>query len=230
VRALAAEHLLPREGRDIDLRPVDVVRKHARRRIGEREALTVVRDPVRVRHAHAAGGPVPGEQHVIRPVDRAQIGQLAVIGAHDGRVDLELLHGIRDPALAEALPGERGDGLRAQHRPHRHLVCAGVGAGDDTDAVRIGELQQFAHQVDAVLEAGLADLRAMRATERFRGELVRGPTRRFRAGTGAEKGTCRLRSGQHRRTCSGCVGRIRQCISPHREHARRWDRVARRRP
>src|SRR3546814_14256452 len=75
--------------------------------------------------ANAAGGAVPGEQDVVRPVDLGQVGKLAVIGAEDRRVELELLGGIGDPAFAEALPRQRRDRTGAEHRPHRHLNGAG---------------------------------------------------------------------------------------------------------
>src|SRR3546814_13646108 len=77
-------------------------------------------------------------------------------------VELQLLGGGRHPALAEAFPGQRRDRAGAQHGPHRHFEGAGVGAGDDADAVGFGQVQQFAHQVDAISEAGLADLGAVR--------------------------------------------------------------------
>src|SRR5690606_16836103 len=83
VPAFAAEHLLPREGRDIDLVPGNVVGEHRAGRVGETEAFAVVRNPVAVRHAHAGGGTIPGEQHVVRPVDLAQIRNLAIVGAQD---------------------------------------------------------------------------------------------------------------------------------------------------
>ncbi|PAV92650.1 hypothetical protein WR25_16934 [Diploscapter pachys] len=156
--ALATQHLLPAERRDIDLRPVDIISEHAAGRVGEGQALAGFRDKVRVRHADAAGGAVPGEQHVVRPVDLAEVGQLAIIGADDGGVDLELLDGIRHPAFTEAFPRERGHGSRAQHRPHRHLERARVAARHDADAVRVRQVKQLAHQVDAILQALLADL------------------------------------------------------------------------
>ena len=90
---------------------------------------------------------------------------MAVVGADDGRVELKLLRGVGDPALAEALPSERRHGARAEHRPHRHFKGAGVRARNDADAVRIGQLQHLAHQVDAELQARLADLGAVRPAE-----------------------------------------------------------------
>jgi hypothetical protein len=40
--------------------------------------------------------------------------------------------------------------------------------------VRIGQLQHFAHQIDAISEARLADLRAVRAAQRFGSEFFGG--------------------------------------------------------
>src|SRR3546814_1478128 len=94
-----------------------VVGEHRAGCVGEGESLAVVRDPVAVRHAHAAGGPVPGEENVVRPVDLRQIGKLAVVGADDGGIELELLRRIGDPTFAEAFPSERRDGALSEHRP-----------------------------------------------------------------------------------------------------------------
>ena len=217
--AFAAQRLLPAEGRDIDLVPVDVVGEHRAGRVGEAQALAVVRNPVAVGNAHARGGAVPGEQHVVRPVDLAEVGKLAVIGADDGRVELQLLDRIGHPAFAEALPGEAGDRPGAEHRPHRHFERAGVGPGDDADAVSVGQLEHLAHQVDAELQPLLAEAAAMRPAEHLRvsslsglqpGGLAQGPDEKYgRAGR-----TWRL---------------VNHSISPHREHAPRWDGVARRR-
>ena len=59
------------------------------------------------------GGAVPGEHHVARPIDRGEVGQLAIIGAITVGVELQLLDRVGHPAFAEALPGEHG------HRPRR---------------------------------------------------------------------------------------------------------------
>ncbi|MCY1171992.1 hypothetical protein D9M73_121180 [compost metagenome] len=222
VRAFAAQHFLPGEGGDVDLGPVNVIREHRAGRVGEAEAFARVGDPVGIGHAHARGGAVPGEQNVVRPVDRVQIGQLAVIGAQHGGIDLELLDRVGHPAFAEAFPGERGDGLCTQHRPHRHFERAGVGTGDDADAVRFGELQQLAHQIDGILQPRLADLRAVRAPQRFGGEIGGGPARRLGARARGKIRACRQMRGTRRK--------VSHVVSPYREHARRWDRVARRPP
>src|SRR3546814_3968776 len=60
---------------------------------------------------------------------------LAVVGADDGGIELELLRRIGDPTFAEAFPSERRDGALSEHRPHRHLKGAGVAAGNDADEI-----------------------------------------------------------------------------------------------
>ena len=83
---------------------------------------------------------------------------------------------VGHPAFAEALPGEHGDRPRAEHRPHRHLDRAGVGAGDDADQVAVGDAQHLAGQLDRVAEPRLAELRAVRAAERAEWRDFRGPS------------------------------------------------------
>ena len=124
----------------------------------------------------------------------AKVGQVAIIGADHGRVELQLLDRVGHPALAETLPRQRGHRPLAQHRPHRQLEGAGVGTGDDADAMRVGKLEHFAHQVDAIGRA--AACRARRdANGRARrvkslsgvqpGGLAQGPDeKRGRAGSG----------------------------------------------
>ena len=80
VRRFAAENLLPGEGGDIDLRPVDRLREQRRGGIGEGEPAAVGSDPVAVRHAHARRRAVPGEDDVAVEIDRGQIRQPAVVG------------------------------------------------------------------------------------------------------------------------------------------------------
>src|SRR3546814_7097920 len=61
-----------------------------------------------------SGGAVPGEQHVIRPIDAVEIGNPAVIGAQHVRFELQLLDRVGDPTFTEAFPRQRGDAARAQ--------------------------------------------------------------------------------------------------------------------
>ncbi len=73
VRAFAAEHLLPGEGRDIDLFPRQMIGEHSARCVGEGQAFAVVRDPVAIGHANPRSRSVPGEQDVVRPVDLVEV-------------------------------------------------------------------------------------------------------------------------------------------------------------
>jgi hypothetical protein len=101
-------------------------------------------------------------------------------------VELQLLGNVRHPAFAKRFPGQRGDGASAQHRPHRHFESARVRTGHNADAVRFGQLKNFAHQIDAISQTRLADLGAVRTAQRFGSQLVeektgglaQGPTRR----------------------------------------------------
>ena len=103
----------------------------------EAQARAVDRDPLRIGNADAACGSVPGKQDIARPIDPGEVGKLAVVGADDGRIELQLLGGVRYPAFAEAFPCQCGDGACPKHRPHRHFECPGVGSGDDADAVAV---------------------------------------------------------------------------------------------
>ena len=162
----AAEHLLPGEGDDIELGPGHIHGEGGRGRVADRQTLAVGRDPITVRHAHARRGAVPGKQYIVRPVDLAEIGQLAVAGLDHLRVfELELLGDVGDPVIAEAFPGQHIDRLGPEQRPECHLDGAGVGTCDDADAVVSRQAEEGAGAVDRLDEAGLARLAAMRAAE-----------------------------------------------------------------
>src|SRR5215203_7381216 len=115
--AFAAQSLLPAEGADIDLRPVDALGEGGRGRVADGEAGAVAGDPVPVRHANAAGGAVPSEHDVVGGIDAAQVADRAVSGGADIRFQLQLLEDIGNPARPEALPSEHGDGAGAEQRP-----------------------------------------------------------------------------------------------------------------
>ena len=76
-------------------------------------------------------------------------------------------------------------------------------------------LQHFAHQVDAVLQARLADLGAVRAAERFGCQFVGGISGRLGAGTGRKVRTRRL-ARRHRKVsqCSLSLQRARAALGP----------------
>ena len=127
VRALAAQRLLPGEGDDIELGPVEPLREGGRGGVADGEACAVGGDPVAVRHAHAGGGAVPGEHHVGGEIDFVQIGQVAIGRLEDGDVlELELLGDVADPAFAEAFPGQHGRPGRAPSSDHSAISTAPV--------------------------------------------------------------------------------------------------------
>jgi hypothetical protein len=146
-------------------------------------------DEIGVRHAHARGGAVPGEDHVAVEIDGRKIRQLAVSGGDLAHVvELQLLDHVGDPAFAEALPGHHVGAAGAEHRPHRHLDGAGVRRRHDADAVVVGHAENFAGQVDRLLELGFADLGPVRAAESRVKERFGRPTGTLRAGTRRKTG------------------------------------------
>jgi hypothetical protein len=123
-------------------------------------------------HAHAAGRTVPGEHHVGVEIDLRKVDDLAVLRRLHLGVQLQLLDHIRDPARAEAFPGEHRAGPRAQHRPHGHFDGARVGGRDDPDAVVRRDAEDVARRLDRGLQLGLADGRSVRAAKRRASKLV----------------------------------------------------------
>ena len=71
----------------------------------------------------------------------------------------------------------------AEQRPQRHLDGAGVGGRHDADPVVGRNLEDFAGQLDRLLELGLADLGAVRAAERGIVERLKRPAGTLGAGT-----------------------------------------------
>src|SRR5581483_3908219 len=101
----------------------------------DRQAYAVRGDPIGVRYAHAAGRAVPGEDDVVRWIDAAEVGYLAVIGGSYFGIELELFGDVGDPAPAKALPREHRHPPSAEQRPDRHFHGARVGRGDDPQPV-----------------------------------------------------------------------------------------------
>ncbi len=185
MRGFAAQHLLPGEGDDIELGAIERLREHRRGRVADGQAFAVRRDPVGVRHPHARGRAVPGEDHVGGEIDLAEVGQLAVRRLqHRGVLELELLDDVGDPAFAERFPGQHGHRPRAEQRPQRHLDRAGIGGRHDADAIVGGNLQHFAGEIDGALELRLADLGSVRAAEGCVGEGLQAPAGALGAGAG----------------------------------------------
>ena len=162
------------------------------------------RDPVAVGHADARGRAVPGEDDVGRRVDRGR-GREARHRAprHDRRVELELLDDVGDPAFAEALPGEHRHRPGAEQAPQRHLDRAGVGGGDDADAVAGGHAQDMPGQVDRMASRALPSFeRCERPSEPMASFREPSPAawrrdrkrnRGVRGGSGFRRAACRRR-------------------------------------
>ena len=199
---LAAEHLLPGEGRDIELRPVDRLREHGRGRVANGQSLAVGGNPIGVRHAHARGGSVPGEHHVAVEIDLAQIRQVAVRCEQSARVgQLELLDDVDDPFAAERFPGEHVDAARPEQRPERHLDRARVRRRHDGHAIIGGKLEQLTRSRERKREPLLRLGLAVVAAEQRAAEPVERPARMLGAGPAREarivRAHCRLRHDRH---------------------------------
>jgi hypothetical protein len=157
MRRLTAHHLLPGEGGHIELVPGQVLRKGRACRVADRQARAIAGIASPFGQAHAAGRPVPGEHHVGVEIDLRKIDDLAVLRRLHLGLELQLLDHIRDPARAEAFPGEHRAGPCAQHRPHGHFDGARVGGRDDADAVVRRHAKDLARRLDGGLQLGLAD-------------------------------------------------------------------------
>ena len=159
--ALSAQHFLPTEGGDVDLVPGNVIGKNRTGCVGKGQAFAVIGNPFTVRYAHTTGGAVPGEKNIVIPVDLRQVGKLAIISAMYLGLKLQLLDCIGDPTFSEAFPCKRSHAARAKHRPHRHFKGTGIRSRYDTDAMGFRKVEHLAHQIDAILQARLADLGTM---------------------------------------------------------------------
>src|SRR5690606_19934086 len=101
MRRLAAQRLLPGEGHDVELGPIERLRESGRSRVANCKTLTRGADPVGIRHAYAGRGSVPGENDIGGRIGLGEIGNLAITRGELGDVlQLELLDDIGDPALA----------------------------------------------------------------------------------------------------------------------------------
>ena len=186
--ALAAEHLLPGEGGDIDL--VQSMSYAKRREVASAK--------LRPSRSAAIQSPLGTRTPLVVPFQvnttslarstAVEVGKLRRNRRRIVGVELELLDRVGHPALAEALPGQHGDRPRAEHRPHRHFERAGVGRRDDADPVVVGQPQQLAHQLDRFGEPRLAEPSAVRAAERLGvssrlglqpGGLAQGPEEKY---------------------------------------------------
>ena len=163
VLRFAAEHLLPGEGDDVELLPVEVLRKGRRGRVTECQSLTMSGNPIAVRNANAGGCAIPGKDDIVLEIDLGEIGQRAIGRFQDARArDLELLCDVRRPVLAEGLPHENIHAARAEHGPHGHFECAGVRSRYDADKIIIRDAQNGARFVDGKFEFGFSGLGPVR--------------------------------------------------------------------
>ena len=218
MRRLAAQRLLPGEGDDIELGEVELLREGSRRRVADRQALAVGSDPVGVRHAHAGGRAVPGEDDVIVAIHFREVGEFAVAALERARVlQLQLLDDVGHPAFAKTFPGEQVDRAGAEQRPERHFDRARVGGRHDADAIIRGNLKNLAGEVDGELQLALADLGAVRTAERRVFQGFEGPAGALGAGAGRKIGVRRPEAGH----------RIRHIEPSFQMGASRWGEVSR---
>ena len=127
---------------------------------------------------------------------------MAVVGLEGAQIlELELLGGVRHPALAEAFPGQHVDAALTEHGPHGHLEGTGVGGWDDGAQVARREAQERPGLVDGELETRLALLGAVRPAEERVVEFLEGPAGALGAGAGGKMRVCRplgrFRGGGH---------------------------------
>ena len=201
MRAFAAQRLLPGEGHDIELGPVEILGEGGAGGVADGDAFTVGGDEIGVRDADARGGAVPGEDEVGVLAHLGQVRQLAIRRIQDLGRQLQLLGHVGDPVLAEALEGQQLHRLGAQHRPHRHFHGAGVRTGHDADQEIVRNLEHLARAVDRFLQPRLAQLGAMRTAKNRVLEILGGPAGALgaRAGRklGASRAHGRLGEGRH---------------------------------
>ena len=185
VLRLRPHHLLPAVGGGIELRPVHLLCEDGAGGVVYRQPRPPVGQPVRVGDFRTGRRTVPGEDDVIILRNGAEVGDLA-IGRIERRevLQLQLLNGVLDPDIAEAFPCRDGCGARPQHRPHRAFERAGVGGGQDADQIVVGNAEQLLRQVDGIFQPRLRGSRPVRAAEGVGVQLVEGPARMLRGGTG----------------------------------------------
>src|SRR5512136_3128084 len=105
MRRLAAENLLPAEGRRIQFREIEILREGGGRRVTDGEALSVGRDEVGIGHSNAGGRAVPGKDEIIAEIELREIRQLAVGRGQSPRMGyLELRKDVSRPVGGKTLP------------------------------------------------------------------------------------------------------------------------------
>merc|ERR1711920_520784 len=99
--SFAAQHLLPRVSNHVKLLPRQHVHaKDRRRRVADREALTLRGDPIEIGNTHASSCAIVCEDNVMCWVCLGQIRERAKVGADLGDVlQLEFLRGVFVPPM-----------------------------------------------------------------------------------------------------------------------------------
>ena len=167
----STEHFLPGVGDDVELVPVELLGESGGSRVANRQALAVGRNEVAILDADARCRAVPREDDVMIEVEARQINDLAIVGDDRARIlQLQMLDDVDHPMFAECFPGDDVDGPRAEQRPQGRLDGAGVGAGHDGDAIIGRNLQNFAGQLNGLLQPGFADSGAMGAASAERSQ------------------------------------------------------------
>mmetsp|Transcript_5525 Transcript_5525/g.10792 ORF Transcript_5525/g.10792 Transcript_5525/m.10792 type:complete len:218 (-) Transcript_5525:209-862(-) len=174
--SLSSQNLLPTVRGNIQFLPWHVHGENRRGGVTQRQTGPVIGDPIAsIRHAHAAGSSVESEANIPVFVRLGQIGKFSVsrsVFRHLDRVaELEVANGIGEPALSEALPVADVDVLGSEHVPHGHFVGAGVGGGNDSDEVVIGDAEHALRFVDGEFETFLSEFGSVGATETGGGEV-----------------------------------------------------------
>ena len=79
MRGLAAKRLLPGESGDIELCPIEFLGEGGRRRVADRQAFAIGRDPIGIGDAHPGRRSIPCKDDVIVEIGAREIGDLAVV-------------------------------------------------------------------------------------------------------------------------------------------------------
>ncbi len=224
VRGLAAQHLLPGPGDDIELVPRQRHGERGRGGVADRQPGAVGGDPVAVRHAHARGGAVPGEHDVVRGIDRGEIGQPPVRRGEHARVgELQLLRRCRSPSPGRSSrrPAHRRRARPAattapsrRRRCRRPARCRAASRRACRACARRASITSASR--------ALGSRGAMAAAEQRAVERVQRPAGTLGAGAGGEIGVGRTQVRPRRL--------IAIVALPFRREAPRWGGVARGRP
>ena len=170
VRRLAAQRLLPGEGDDIELGPVELLREGGarwRRRSSGPARSAAIKSPFGTRTPEVVPFQVKTRSASGRPW-RGRAARRRRPRATSASLSFSCLTTSVTQSLPKLSKASRWTGRAPEQRPHRHLDGAGVGGRHDADQVVGRDLQHLAGAVDGVLELRLAELGAVRAAEQRR--------------------------------------------------------------